>query len=752
MQQSKIVEGRPTAEFWVVGLAPGEKEMAKGLPFVGASGTLLRRILSNSGLTSGIYFTNVAHTMPKGHSLANLSPEELKFGMDELAKDLRENKPKLILAVGGDATAAMTGESRIHALRGTLMRTNVGGHAVLPCLHPSYVLRVHSACSILMLDIAKASRLLRGGIPDSPSQSINRADTYEQAMEALKDWQPGEVASLDTEYLHNRLTAVSFCVKRDGEYKASAVPIVNADFTPRLNAEQLGDFFGLLAERLRECPIIGHNLYADEAYLSGYSGTFIRRVRMDTMVAHHLKFSHLPKTLAFCASLYLDWAKAWKVGREAWGFPRSTLDDFLEYACSDVINTYQVADLIGESGTPKHLNFYMQSIYPLMRQAMFTGLKVDRKRQKDVLKEFNGIAGEWRRKITKMSGEEDFNPHSPVHVKKCLLKHLPPDEVKDTSKEQLTALARKHEGKNVGELCSLLPKYRHLTSILNNSLSARLVDDCYLTEFKLCAAQTYRFAAGKSNTGHGGNLQNIPVREKLPSGSPRLREIFIPRQGYAFLEMDLVGADAQVAAWDSGDERLKEAFRSGVDVHQMNADALGCTRQIAKGFCHGANYGAGIQCLATACNLSVKVIREYRLKWFAEHPALRSWHESLKAQVLTNGYLENKMGYRGYFISPVSISPSDYLPFIPQSTVANVINIGMVRATGRFPFLRLLAQIHDSVLFEIPVARLKEWKTIAKAMEVAIPYSDELTIPVEVKYSLTNWAEMRKADGKTGLA
>lgn len=743
----EITSGLPAAPLWIVGQAPGKAEVSRKRPFVGPSGQVLRRVLQSVGIDDkAAFFTNVAHEMPDGHALGNLSQVSRDFGQRALDKHLRENKPKLILALGGDALNALTGKNGIMSCRGFPKRTTIGKHLVLPCFHPSYCLRVPKSSIILTKDLDKAATILKQGLPEEPPHKISRLLSCREILKGLSFWGRGEVAALDTEFIYNRITGVSFCVKKDNVYHAFAFPLVNQDFTPRFNLKEMTLIFGALHGHLASSPIVGHNLYSDETLLAGYTGTFIQNLEMDTMIAHHLKYGMLPRGLEFCASIYLPYAKGWKFGRGDWAFPRATLDDFLQYSAKDALVTYQVYEAIKADGLPKQHQSYTKDIYPVMRTAMFRGIKVDTKRREAIQKAYSEDAEANNKRINEIF-KVSLNLSSPKQVSSFIADKTNNKFGESTSPQALKKA--KEETPEIEKFVDMLSRYRKTNAMRRTALSAELVDNRFVTEFKLAAASTYRFSSAKSITGFGGNLQNIPQGRSIPEGLPPVREMFVPDEGYAFLEFDLGGADAQVVAWDSGDPELKQAFRDNIDVHQMNADALGCTRQIAKGFVHGTNYGGGAKRISEACNLPIQQIREMQIQWFNKHPKIRLWQNRLKAEVAQRSYLENRLGYRGYFYAFCDVSPGDFLPFIPQSTVANIINIGIVQAVKAFPYIKLLAQIHDSGLFLVPLDRVKDWREIAEVMTVDIPYEDKLRVPLSVKFSTTNLAEMRDLDDTT---
>lgn len=122
---------------------------------------------------------------------------------------------------------------------------------------------------------------------------------------------------------------------------------------------------------------------------------------------------------------------------------------------------------------------------------------------------------------------------------------------------------------------------------------------------------------------------------------PNIRRMFVPDPGHTIVDADLSGADAQVVAWEAGDERLKDAFRRGLKIHIVNArdmwpektkdlsdDELKKSplyRQI-KGGVHGTNYGASPLALMANLGWTKKEAEAFIERWFYLHPEIKEWH------------------------------------------------------------------------------------------------------------------------------
>jgi len=143
--RKNIVVGRgdPTAKVWFVGEAPGNSEDARGIPFVGASGKELNKVLDRVGLGQGSYYiTNVVRCRPTsdGFSIRPPTPEEKAVCGEYLKADLEAHKPPLVVALGKHAAEFLIGPvASVMAIVGRTFDYEYGKVFVLP--HPAYILR-----------------------------------------------------------------------------------------------------------------------------------------------------------------------------------------------------------------------------------------------------------------------------------------------------------------------------------------------------------------------------------------------------------------------------------------------------------------------------------------------------------------------------------------------------------------------------------------------------------------------------------
>jgi len=316
-------------------------------------------------------------------------------------------------------------------------------------------------------------------------------------------------------------------------------------------------------------------------------------------------------------------------------------------------------------------------------------------------------------------------------------------------------------------LIRAIQEYRSLGVFLSTFVLAGLdYDKRMRCSYNICGTETYRFSSSKNPFESGTNLQNIPKgNEEDGLQLPNVRKLFIPDPNYTFFDMDLDRADLQVVVWESGEEELKAALRLGVDMHLLNAYTLAGRelpdlaelveghprypdhripykkeRQLAKSFIHGTNYGGGARTMAIAAGVTVHQADRFQKIYFGKYPGLKAWHERVEKQLTTKRFVQNAFGYRRYYFDRTDGLLPEALAWIPQSTVANVINRAWVNIYEQAPEIQILLQVHDSLAGQFPTsthaASLGKLRDLSR---IVIPYPDPLIIPTGVKVSNKSW-------------
>jgi uracil-DNA glycosylase len=175
--------GSPTAELMFVGEAPGFHEDKNGIPFVGAAGKLLSKLLEGIGLSrDDVYICNTVKCRPPGNR--NPLPEELEACETHLFRQIEIIQPRLVATLGNFATKLLTGKplgiTRVH---GQEQWTTLGGNRVqlYPLYHPAAALYTPRMLQVLEEDFARIPQLL--GADDAPRPTLQLAPAPEPTVQ-----------------------------------------------------------------------------------------------------------------------------------------------------------------------------------------------------------------------------------------------------------------------------------------------------------------------------------------------------------------------------------------------------------------------------------------------------------------------------------------------------------------------------------------------------------------------------------------
>ena len=215
------------------------------------------------------------------------------------------------------------------------------------------------------------------------------------------------------------------------------------------------------------------------------------------------------------------------------------------------------------------------------------------------------------------------------------------------------------------------------------------------------------------------NLQNIPIRMEL---GRMIRKVFIPEDGFVFVDADYSQIELRVLAHISGDERLIEAYREAQDIHRITAsqvfhvpfdEVTPLQRRNAKAVNFGIVYGISSFGLSQDLSISRKEAAEYIEKYFETYPGIKQFLDQSVADAKEKGYVTTLFGRR----RPVpELSSSNFMqrsfgervamnsPI--QGTAADIIKIAMIRVDHRLRAeglqARLILQVHDELIVECP--------------------------------------------------
>ena len=313
-----------------------------------------------------------------------------------------------------------------------------------------------------------------------------------------------------------------------------------------------------------------------------------------------------------------------------------------------------------------------------------------------------------------------------------------------TSQQTLEKLAGQHP------VVDSILQYRKLEKMRSTYLDPlpRLVDPQgrIHTTFNQKATATGRLSSSNPN------LQNIPVRGPL---GKRMRSCFIAGPGRLLVSADYSQVELRVLAHVSQDPALLEAFRNGEDIHARTAALVydlppdqvsPDQRRNAKTINFGLIYGMGAQKLAQELKISTTQAKDFIARYFERLQGLKEFYEGVEASARKHGFVTTLGGRRRLLpdINSASgqaaaLARRQAINTVIQGSAADIIKLAML-AVARDEHLReldarLLLQVHDELLLEVPADAAEEaGALVARLMQDVCPAGKELSVPLLVDW------------------
>jgi DNA polymerase len=560
-----IEDGDPASPIWLVGEAPGEREVESGHPFSGPSGFLLNEMLREAGLDrSQCFATNVCHVRPpsylkNGKLIHNdidqffagklearkeglcevngrFPKEPVRAGISHLQELFRSHHPVLVIALGNTPLWALTGESGITKWRGSTFDADSG--KVICTFHPADVLRAWTHRPIVVQDLRRAAR-------ESHFREVRRPAwefVVEPSIPEIHEWFQTYAQDSDTPLVCDtegwgRVDCVGFA---SDPLHAICIPFTHPTRPEEPSYWSLDDEFAVTQTCrtvLSSRPITFHNAIWD-CQVIARCWALLPRLHSDTQVAQHVAFPGLlggkidPVTgkvdkkgsslsLSFIASMYCAYYRYWKDDGRTFDPDVGDAQTYWRYNCEDCVRTAECAEVldtvIDHAGLREQFDFEMRLFAPVLSM-MFRGLRYDAAGAGAAQSRLEHDALAVREWINVATGC-DFNPDSTPQMRALFHDDLclPPIKNRKTGAISLDDTALSTHARRtplIAPLIAQIQNYRTLDT-LRGSLDARPSADGRMRHaFNIAFVETFRFSSNETAFGEGGNLQNI----KRPDG------------------------------------------------------------------------------------------------------------------------------------------------------------------------------------------------------------------------------------------
>jgi len=270
------------------------------------------------------------------------------------------------------------------------------------------------------------------------------------------------------------------------------------------------------------------------------------------------------------------------------------------------------------------------------------------------------------------------------------------------------------------------------------------------TSFSLAATNTGRLSSNEPN------LQNIPIRTEE---GRRIRTAFVAEKGHKLLSVDYSQIELRVVADMAGVGALKEAFQEGIDIHAMTASQVFDvpleemtpeTRRRAKAINFGIIYGISSFGLANQLSIDQKEAGQFIKAYLERFSELKAWMDATKAFAKEHGFVTTLFGRKCHVPGIKDPNPArrgfaerQAINAPIQGTAADIIKRAMVRLPDALAeaglAARMLLQVHDELLFEVPEAEAEATSALVRqVMEAAAT----LSVPLVAEAGIGDtWAD-----------
>ena len=452
-------------------------------------------------------------------------------------------------------------------------------------------------------------------------------------------------------------------------------------------------------------------------------------------------------------------------GRSQRTMNQVAIADAAPYAGADAALTYrlwqEIAPELPRAGVQSLFDEMEMPLIPIIAEMEHAGVEID----SDFLREMSGrLQAELAHiqdEIFELNENRPFNINSPKQLNDVLFQQLglPTAGLRRTTHGYSTDASALEILQDQHPIVANVLKYRELTKLKGTYVDAlpALVNPQtgrVHTNFNQAGATTGRFSSSNPN------LQNIPIRSEQ---GRQIRKAFVAGAGQLLLAVDYNQIELRVLAHMSEDEALMAAFHEGQDIHRATASAVfdvplaevdASQRDLAKRVNFGLMYGMGANRLARTSQMTFEEADAFITRYFERLPRVRSYIQETQRRAQETGELRTLFGRLGDFgalkrpdvnrrhtqsLLRVAIN------FPIQGSAADIMKMAMLAVHARIREEKLrakmLLQVHDELVFEVPEAELEETRIIVvDTMETVC----KLRVPLRTDAECgPNWCDMR---------
>ncbi|MDA9135223.1 DNA polymerase I [bacterium] len=458
------------------------------------------------------------------------------------------------------------------------------------------------------------------------------------------------------------------------------------------------------------------------------------RHNMDTLSEIHLQHKTIP------------FKEIVGTGKKEINFSDVELDKAMEYAAEDADITYRLYKIFSKNlKLEKLTNIYEIFEKPLIKILAFMeieGIKIDNKFLKVLSEKFEKKISKLEKEVFKISKKE-FNIASPKQLGEIIYNDLKIAVLKKTRKGSFATNASVLEDLAFKghEFPKLILDWRQVSK-LKNTYSDALPEHInpntkrVHTSFLLAATTTGRLASSDPN------LQNIPIKSE---DGKDIRKAFIAEKGFTLISADYNQIEMRILADLAEVKELKKAFSNNEDIHSLTASQVFNVdikkvdqdmRRKAKAINFGIIYGISQYGLAKQINVSNHEADEFLNAYFLKFPEIKIYMDNTIKFCRKSGYVNNIFGRRSHFngINDKNFNVRNFQERAAinapiQGSASEIMRLAMIRLNQKFESIKnnkskILLQIHDELIFEVPVKEVKNITEIIKGEMTSVTESD----------------------------
>ncbi len=509
---------------------------------------------------------------------------------------------------------------------------------------------------------------------------------------------------------------------------------------------------------------VGQNLKYDAHVLANH-GIHLRGIAHDTMLESYVLNSTSSKhNMDALAKEHLDhdcisFESLAGKGAKQLTFNQIEVEQASQYAAEDADITLRLHEVLKQklSDSESLLSLYQEVELPLVQVLTYMekeGAYVNATKLHQQSEEIKTRLAELEKHAFELAGEE-FNLNSPKQLQTIFFEKLELPIIKKTPKGQpSTAEEVLVELSLTYDLPKVILEHRGLAK-LKNTYTDKLPQMIHPATGRVHTSYQQAVTATGRLSSTDPNLQNIPIRNEQ---GRKIRQAFEAPEGTIMVAADYSQIELRIMAHLSGDKGLLDAFAQGKDIHKataaeiMGVDESEVTseqRRHAKAVNFGLIYGMSAFGLARQIGVGRKEAQEYIDIYFERYPGVRDYMERTRDVAAKQGYVETLFGRRLHLPEINSsngmrrqAAERTAINAPMQGTAADIIKRAMVKMfdwVSQETDIKMIMQVHDELIFEVPEDQLEDCKAKIKTiMEAAA----DLDVPLVVDVGCgANWDE-----------